>query len=178
MLACPDSPCASPANAGSADIKGVELEFEAHPIERLTLAGSVSNLKFKYTSFSANTGIPVGSTAPGTIRDKFSVAAQYEIPVGSNGATITPRFDYSFQGGFNTNAVPTAGNRVNGYHLGNARITWKSGDDRWQVSAIGTNIFDKYYYNSVFDLTTLGGGSNYGFVAPPREYSLQIQKRF
>lgn len=177
LLACPDSPCASPANAGNADIKGVELEFEAHVIDGLTVDGSVSHLNFEYTSFNAATGIPVGSTAPGTIEDKFSIGAQYVMPLAS-GATITPRFDFSFQGGFNTNAVPTAGNRVSGHHLGNARVTWKSADESWQVSAIGTNIFDKYYYHSVFDLTGLGGGSNYGFVAQPREYSVQIQKRF
>ena len=177
LLACPDSPCAGPANAGNADIKGYEAEIQAEPVNGLTLDASASHLTFKYTSFSAATGIPVGATAPGTIKNKFSVGAQWEFPLAS-GATITPRFDFSFQGGYNTNAVPTAGNRVPGYHLGNARLTWKSPDSSWQVSAVGSNIFDKYYFNSVFDLTTLGGGSNYGFVAPPREYSVQIQKKF
>jgi iron complex outermembrane recepter protein len=177
LLACPTSPCAAPANAGDADIKGVELELEAHPIPNLTLEGSVSHLDFKYTRTNPATGIPEGSTAPGTIEDKFSISAQYDFVMGS-GATLTPRFDYSFQGGSNTNAIPTAGNRVNGYHLGNVRLTWKSAQGDWQVAALGTNIFDKYYFNSVFDLTTLGGGSNYGFVAPPRAYSVQIQKKF
>jgi iron complex outermembrane recepter protein len=177
LLACPDSPCALPANAGNADIKGLEFETELRPIEGLSLEASISTLKFEYTSINPATGVPVGSSAPGTIRDKFSLGAQYEIKLAS-GATLTPRFDYSFQGGYNTNAIPTAGNRVNGYHLGNARVTWKSGEGEWQISAIGANIFNKYYFHSVFDLTALGGGSNYGMVAEPREYSVQIQKRF
>jgi iron complex outermembrane receptor protein len=177
LLACPDSPCASPANAGDADIKGVEVEFQANPIANLQIDGSWSNLNFEYTSLAPNTGIPVGSTAPGTIEDKWSVGAQYTFTF-ANGASLVPRFDFSYQGGFNTNAVPTAGNRVAGYHLGTARITWQSPDDSWQVSAIGNNVFDKYYFNSVFDLTGLGGGSNYGMVAAPSEYQIQVQKKF
>ncbi len=181
LLSCPtpdpaDSvPCALPANVGNADIKGVEAEIEARPFGGLTLDASISHLKFNYTSFSADVGIAPGSEAPGTINDKFSVGAQWEFPLAS-GATITPRFDFSFQGGTTLNAQ--TGGRLNGYHLGNARLTWKSPDDSWQVSAIGSNIFNEYYYHSVFDLRSLGGGSDYGFVAAPREYSVQIQKKF
>ncbi len=177
LLACPDSPCALPANAGNADIKGGEVELELRPVDGFTIDGSYSKLDFEYTSLGANTGIPVGSTAPGTIEDKWSIGAQWEFPLASGGS-ITPRFDYSWQGGYNTNAVPTAGNRVAGYHLGNAKVSWKSPDDEWQISALASNVFDKYYFHSVFDLTALGGGSNYGFVAAPREYSIQVQKKF
>jgi iron complex outermembrane recepter protein len=177
LLACPGSPCALPANAGNADIKGYEVEIEAQPIDNLTFDASYSDLNFEYTYLAPNTGIPVGSTAPGTIENKWSLGAQYEIPLAS-GASITPRFDYSFQGGYNTNAVPTPGNRVAGYHLGNARVTWKSSDDSWQASLQASNVFDKYYFYSVFDLRQTGGGSNYGMVAPPREYSIQVQKKF
>ena len=177
LLACPDSPCALPANAGNADIKGVEVEMEARPIEHLSIEGSWSDLNFKYTYLAPNTGIPVGSTAPGTIKTKWSTGIQYEFPL-AGGGSITPRYDHTFQGGYNTNAVPTAGNRVAGRHLDNAQITWKSADDKWQASLIGSNLSDKLYYYSVFDLTGLGGGSNYGFVAPPREFSVQVQKKF
>jgi len=181
LLSCPtpdpaDSvPCALPANVGNADIKGVEAEVEARPFGGLALDASISKLKFRYTSFSADVGIVPGSEAPGTIDDKFSVGAQWEFPL-STGSTVTPRFDFSYQGGYTTNAQ--TGGRVDGHHLGNARLTWKSADSSWQVSAIGSNIFNKYYYTSVFDLTSLGGGSNYGLVAPPREYSVQLEKKF
>lgn len=183
LLECPvptpskRSPCALPANAGNADIKGVEVEVEWHPVAGMTIDASVSKLDFEYTSFSANTGIPEGSTAPGTIENKFSIGAQYEI-VLAGGGSITPRFDYNRQGGFNTNAVPTPGNRVKGRGLANARVMWRPADGDWEVSAVATNLFDKYYFHSVFDLTALGGGSNTGMPGSPREFSLQIQKRF
>jgi iron complex outermembrane receptor protein len=171
------SPCALPANAGNADIKGAELEVEWHPVAGMTLDASLSKLDFEYTSFTADAGIPVGATAPGTIEDKFSIGAQYEVTL-AGGATITPRVDYSHQGGFNTNAVPTAGNRVGGRGLANARVTWRPADGDWEVSAVATNLTDKRYYHSVFDLTALGGGSNTGMPGAPREFSLQVQKKF
>jgi iron complex outermembrane receptor protein len=177
LLACPTAPCALPANAGNADIKGYEVEIEAEPLQGLQFDASYSDLSFEYTYLAANTGIPVGSTAPGTIKNKWSVGAQYEVAL-ANGSSITPRFDFSFQGGYNTNAIPTTGNRVGGYHLGNARVTWKSADDSWQAALQAANVFDQYYFYSVFDLTGLGGGANYGMVAPPREISVQVQKKF
>jgi iron complex outermembrane receptor protein len=177
LLACPDAPCAQPNNAGDADIDGFEVEIEARPIDGLSIDATYSDLSFEYTALNPATGIPVGSTAPGTIERKWSIGAQYEIPLAS-GAMITPRFDYSFQGGFNTNAVPTTNNRVAGYHLGNARVTWTSSDDEWSASLMAQNLFDKRYYNTVFDLTGAGGGSIYGLIAAPREYSLQVQKKF
>ena len=148
-----------------------------NPIANLSFDGSFSTLDFEYTELNPATGIPEGSTAPGTIESKWSVGGQYEF-VFANGASLTPRVDYSYQGGFNTNAVPTAGNRVAGYHLANVRLTWNSAEGDWQVSALATNLFDEYYFHSVFDLTALGGGSNYGFLAAPAEYSIQVQKRF
>jgi outer membrane receptor protein involved in Fe transport len=86
--------------------------------------------------------------------------------------------DFSYTGGFNTNAVPTAGNYVGGYHLLNARLTYKFDDDKWSISAMGSNLLNKLYLISVFDLTGIGGGSDLGLVAPPREYSIQIEHKF
>lgn len=174
---CPDTPCALPANAGDADIEGAELEITAQPIDGLTLEASISTLDFEYTSINPDTGIPVGASAPNIIEDKYSFGAQYEFVLGS-GATLSPRVDYSYQGGYNTNAVPTSGNRVHGYYLINARLTWTSADDEWQASLVGANLTNELYYHSVFDLTSLNGGSNYGFIAPPREVSVQVQKKF
>jgi iron complex outermembrane receptor protein len=181
LLSCPQfggpGPCALPANAGDADIQGAELEIVAEPIDGLTFEASWSKLDFEYTRVEAATGVPVGASAPGVIEDKYSLAAQYSIEM-ANEATLTPRLDYSYQGGYNTNAIPTAGNRVVGYALLNARLTWESGSDEWQISALASNLNDKLYYHSTFDLTGLGGGSNYGMIAAPREFSIQVQKKF
>jgi iron complex outermembrane receptor protein len=177
LLACPTAPCAQPNNAGNADVKGVEAELTVQPIGGLQLEGTYSHLSFKYTSVNPITGVPLGASAPGLIDTKWSAAIQYELRL-AGGSSITPRYDHTYQGGYNTNAIPSAGNHVPGYHLDNASITWRSADGNWQAALLGSNLADKYYDYSVFDLTGLGGGSNYGFVAPPREFSVQVQKKF
>ncbi len=188
LLSCPQfsggsttEPCAAPVNAGNANIKGVEIEGELHPIGGLSMDASVSKLDFAYTYIdpAVNTPVlqvPVGSSAPGTINWKWAIGIQYEYAM-PDGSSVTPRLDFSYTGGFNTNAVAAYTNRVDGNHLGNARITWRSPQDTWEASLIGANIFNEIYYISNFDLTA-SSGAEYGLVAPPREVSLQVKKKF
>jgi iron complex outermembrane receptor protein len=182
LLSCPQfsggdgtKPCAAIINAGNADIKGAEFETELHPIGGLTADASVSYLGFKYTKIDAATGIPLGSEAPGTIHWKWSTGIQYEYTL-PGGSSVTPRFDFSFTGGFNTNSRTAETNRVSGYHLGNARITWRSPEDTWEAALVGANVFNEVYYISNFDLTA-SSGSEYGLLAPPREFSIQVKRK-
>ncbi len=182
LLSCPQfsggnaaEPCAAIVNAGNADIKGAEFETEIHPAGGFSADASVSYLKFKYTKVDANTGIPLGSEAPGTIHWKWSAGVQYEYQL-PGGSSVTPRFDFSFTGGFNTNSQVASTNRVAGYHLGNARITWRSPQDAWEAALVGANVFNEIYYISNFDLTA-SSGAEYGLLAPPREFSIQVKRK-
>jgi iron complex outermembrane receptor protein len=180
LLSCPSltpvSPCAATFNAGTADIKGWELEAEATPIDGLTFDASFSDLSFKYTSLAANTGLTVGQEAPGNIKSKWSIGGQYEIMLPS-GSTLSPRVDYSFNGGFNTNAVFAPSNRVAGYHLTNARLTYKTANTKWEAALVGSNLLNEKYYISNFDLLS-SSGAQYGLIAAPREFSIQVKKKF
>ena len=182
LLSCPQfsggnaaEPCAAIINAGNADIKGAEFETEMHPIGGLTADASLSYLGFKYTKIDPATGIPLGSEAPGTIHWKWSTGIQYEYTL-TGGSSVTPRFDFSFTGGFNTNSITAPTNRVSGYHLGNARITWRSPEDTWEAALVGANVFNEVYFISNFDLTA-SSGAEYGLLAPPREFSLQVKRK-
>lgn len=181
-LTCPEfSPpglgflCALPTNGGDADIKGVELETSYH-LGGLMVDGSASLLKFKYTRTRSDVGIPVGATAPGTIEHKWSLGAQYENNL-PNGGSLTPRVDYTYQGGFNTNVIVAASNRVDGYHMLNARVTYKAPDGKWEAALIGSNLTDKLYYISVFDLLS-SSGAKYGTPGAPRSFIAELSKKF
>jgi iron complex outermembrane receptor protein len=182
LLSCPQfsggnaqAPCAAPVNAGNADIRGAELETEFHPIGGFSADASLSYLSFKYTKVDPATGILPGSEAPGTIHWKWSTGVQYEYEM-PGGATVTPRFDFSFTGGFNTNSTTAPTNRVAGYHIGNARITWRSPQDAWEAALVGSNVFNEVYYISNFDLTA-SSGAEYGLLAPPRGFSIQVKRK-
>jgi iron complex outermembrane receptor protein len=176
-LNIPDFPCAVPVNAGDATIKGEELELEAHPIEHLTVDGSFSHLNFQFTSLLADTGIPLSAEEPGTVNSKYSVGTQYDAPV-PGGGTLSPRLDWSYTGSFHSNAVPSANNYVSGYHLLNGNVTYKPSELKWEFSVAGTNLLNKVYYYSNFDLTGEGGGAEYGMIAPPRTLWLNVKKKF
>ncbi len=182
-LTCPEfSPpglgflCALPTNGGDADVKGVELELEAHPIGGWMIDASFSDLSFKYTRVRPDVGVPLGSTAPGIIKHKWSFGTQYEFNL-PGGGKLTPRVDMSYQSGYNTNADASLGSVVPGYHLGNARLTWTSPEEKWESAFAVTNVFDKTYYLSVFDLLA-SSGAKYGTPANPREYSIEIKRKF
>jgi iron complex outermembrane recepter protein len=180
LLQCPNDPgppCALPLNVGNADIKGIEAELELHPLAGWSVDGSWSDLKFKYTSFARPVGIPVGASEPGLIKSKYSVGTQYELPL-PNGATLTPRVDFSYMGGFDTLAVPTPGSYVPGYHLLNAHLTYRFDEGKWEIAATGSNLLGKIYYTSVFDLRSVGAGADFALIAPPREYSIQVDHKF
>jgi len=41
-----------------------------------------------------------------------------------------------------------------------------------------TNLFDKYYFLSKFDLTGAGAGSISGMPGRPREWAVTVKKKF
>ena len=188
LLSCPQfggpGPCALPQNAGNAHIKGAELEATIDPRNGLLIDGSVSYLDFKYTSINpqaggatAPAGVQIGMVPPYTPKWKWAGGIQYRIDLGDSGS-LTPRFDASYQSHIFSNAVNGSRNRIPAYTLANARLTWRNHADDFEVAFEVTNLFDKYYYLTSFDLT--GAGS--GFVAAqpgrPREWAVSIKKTF
>jgi iron complex outermembrane receptor protein len=115
---------------------------------------------------------------------QWSFGVQYEAKLGANGS-LTPRFDIARQGSIAGNAtVPAAGSpsalyaTANGYTLANARLTWRNHGGDLELSAEVTNLFDKYYFVSKFDLTSAGAGAISGMPGRPREWAVSIKKKF
>jgi len=176
----PAFPCALPANAGDAKVKGIEAEFTVRPAEGFLVDGSVSYLDFKYKRIATAAGGPGGVSldmvAPYSPKWKWSIGAQYEADLGDVGS-LTPRFDLSYQSSIFTNASNAPTNRISSYTLANGRLTWKNVDKDLEISAEVTNVFDKYYFVNVLDLANLSG---YVDANPgrPREWALTVTKRF
>ncbi|MDB5682745.1 MAG: hypothetical protein JWM75_443 [Sphingomonas bacterium] len=176
----PGLPCALPANAGDAEVKGIEIETSLRPVDGLLIDGSLSYLDFKYTRIDPAAGgaggVVIGYVAPYSAKWKWSGGIQYGIDLGGRG-TLTPRFDAAYTSAIYTNAVNAASNRVPGYTVANARLTWQNSDKDLDISAEVTNLFGKYYLLNIFDLS---GNSGYATGQPgrPREWALTVTKRF
>jgi iron complex outermembrane recepter protein len=187
LASCPQFgvglPCAVVANAGDAEVKGLEVEALLRPIERLSLDASYSYLDFKYTSINPDAGGPTRLTGPQfgmrpayVPARKWSAGVQYEIPLGEFGS-LTPRVDVSYQGDLYTNGTNAATNRIESYTLSNARLTWRDGKDAWEGSLEVTNLTDKYYFLTRFDQFTLTGITD-GQPGRPREWGVTVKRKF
>ena len=177
------APCGAWANAGDAEIKGIEIESLIRPFPGFLIDASYSYLEFEYTFINPAVG---GPTRPAGIQlsyrppymptRKWSVGMQYEIRLGDLG-TLTPRVDASYQGDLYTNGNNLATNRIDSYTLGNARITWRDGAEKWEAAVEVTNLSDEYYFLSRTDQFTAAGHSD-GQPGRPREWGFTIKRKF
>jgi iron complex outermembrane receptor protein len=177
---CPQAPvrpCALPANAGDAEVKGVELETEIRPLPGLAFDASASFLDFEYTRIAPTvSGVRLGMITPYTPEKKYAIGAQYELPIGTAGS-ITPRIDASYQSEVFTNPSNAATNRIAPYTLVNARVTWRNTDETWLTALEVTNVTDKLYYVSIFDQFTNEGDTT-ALVGMPRAWALTVRRNF
>ena len=192
-LVCPESslpnPCLRPANIGAADMKGFELETSIYPVEGLSIDGSLSYLHFKYTSPTehalpwdntsplvlANTAIPADGITPYTPTLTYSFGIQYDFDLSSG--TLSTRFDGTYQSKMYTASENTSWSEVPGYFLGNARVTYKTDNDDWELSLEIKNLFDKYYMQTVSDATASVGVQT-GVPGMPRTWQLTVKRNF
>jgi len=175
--------CAVVANAGDAEMKGVEIETVLRPVDHFSVDASFSYLDFKYKSINPAAGGPTLPTGPQygmrpayVPKLKWSVGMQYEASLGDMG-TLTPRVDVSHQGELFTNGFNAATNRIDAYSTANARLTWKDGKNAWEAALEVTNLTDKYYFLTRFDQLSSNGFAD-GQPGRPREYAVTVKKKF
>ena len=178
---CPDgtTPCAALVNAGNAHEKGFEAETTIRPVQGLSIDGSLSYLNFHYTSLSpAVTTTSLTDPLAGAPTWKWTVGAQYEIDAGSRGS-ITPRVDANYQdkiySGSKFGGVPQF---IPAYTVVNGRLTWQNEAKDLSASLEVTNLTNKYYYLTLFDLREAGAGLDKAQPGRPREWAVTIKKKF
>ena len=175
----PPAPCALPLNAGKANVKGAELETDLRLFGGFSLDASASYLDFDYTEISAAalaSGILKSMTSPFSPKTKYAAGAQYLFKLGGLGS-ITPRVDWSYQSAYHSGAINSRYNRVPNYHTTNARITWRSADDKWDASLEGTNLTNEVYYLGFFD-NQGSTQSTLAAPAPPRQWAVSFRRSF
>lgn len=169
------APCALPANAGSAEVKGAEVELELFPTENLMVDASISYIDFEFTEISPFvTTITLDTVPPFTPKTSASLGLQYNF-----GGNITARLDATYQDDVYTSDTNAATNLIEAETVANARVWWNSPEDTWQVALEVSNLFDEYYYLMINDQAgsaTLGQTT--AMPALPRQYSLSIKRNF
>jgi len=175
LSACPSIPCLQPRNVGAADVKGVELEFSAYPVDGLSLDGGVSFIDFEYTDVGTS-GVPLDAVTPYTPEWTYSLGIQYDYELDSGGI-IGARVDGSYQSDTFTESFNTEWSRIEGYFLANGRVSYTTPDEDWRIALEVQNLFDKYYWQTVSDVSTSLGVVT-GAPGLPRTWLASVTRKF
>ena len=170
------TPCALPANVGTADVKGAEFETSFRLGGGLSLEATASFLDFKYTNVDPTTGVTDSMITPYTPEEKYSAGVMWQGDIGGRGALMA-RMDYAFQSEMHSSAINLPYTRIPPYGVYNARVSWNSPEDAWEASLEVNNLTDKLYYLSNNDWSTNAGSTTYS-PAMPRNMAVTLKRRF
>ena len=167
-------------NAGSGTVNGLEVEYQWLPSRSWLLSGNLAWLDAKYDEF-LYAGANIADEQEFTNAPEFSGAINVEHRADlAGGGSLSGRLGYSYQTEvvatteiIRTGALPIT---EDAYGLVNAGVTWKDGG-AWTVSLQGTNLADKEYRTTGYNLNTALGVMT-GFYGPPRQYSLSVRYDF
>ena len=162
-------------NAGAGTINGLEIEDQYLPSQHWLISGNLAWLDAKYDEYM-DRGVNVANQMKFTNAPDFSGALNVEYRTDlANGSNLSARVGYSYQSEVwpTTDLSPVI--RQDGYGLVNAGVIWKL-DDAWTFSLQGTNLADKEYRTTGYNIPAVG--SLLGFYGPPRQYTLSARFDF
>ena len=173
-------------NAATARVKGIEAELVAQPVDGLTFHANLAYLDARYREY-LNAFVPAfgsfdasGNRLNNAPRWSSTLGAQYAIDLGNSG-TIEIGADVHLQSKIfftaandGVGAVTGYPEQQKGYSLVNARVGWKSEDDRWGFNLIASNLADRNYYVGTANYTPAISARQ----GRPREIVGQVSMKF
>ena len=162
-------------NAGKGHIDGLEEEFAWMPSENTTLRGNFAWMHTKYTKFMSG-GVNIADTQKFTNAPKFSggLTLEHTIPL-AGGGSLSGRINYSYQSLVYPETTLSPLIAQPAYGLWNAGVTWQI-DQPWSLSLQGTNLANKSYRTTGYNIAALGIVT--GYYGNPRMVTLSARYTF
>ena len=162
-------------NAGKGTVNGVEVEYQWLPNDNWVVSGNLAWLDTEYDEF-ISAGANVADTQVFTNAPEFSGALNVEWRTDlANGGNLSARVSYAYQSEVYPTTDLSEDIKQEGYGLVNAGVIWRP-NDAWTFSLQGTNLADKEYRTTGYNIAALGILT--GFYGPPRQYSLTARYDF
>ncbi len=162
------------SNAADAEIYGAELEFQWLPVENLFINLGLGVLSTEYEDFVIPSGDFSGNDITMSPELTFNGLIQYDVPLSDIG-TLTFQTDFNYQDEVFFDALNNPLLSEDDYWLWNARVSWKSMDEKWEVAAFGRNLGDEEYMVYAFDLSFFG--FNEEMLGTPRAFGIEVTYR-
>jgi outer membrane receptor protein involved in Fe transport len=175
------------ANVGSAEINGVEVNFDLAATDSLTVGGNFSRIESEATDVDPIVGTPDGARLPNTPEFKGSGYLEYRWPMSVMQGSGYVYVSYTYVGeSFNDIDTTAAGGspplRQKPYQITDLSIGIEGAT--WDVSFTIDNVFDERaeLYNQVPAGLLNDGGTGLALsgrtINRPREYGLSFTKRW
>jgi outer membrane receptor protein involved in Fe transport len=150
---------------GDAKVLGAEAELRVKPLPGLLISANMGWLDAEFEEFTVikTIGQPRGSPKPQEFDYRgnrlvaaptwnWSVISDYEIPLFGWGS-LTPQWALNYRSKAYLDPQQFDPISQDGYWLHNARIAYRTPDDRIELAFWVSNIFEQEYKIDVFDLT-------------------------
>jgi iron complex outermembrane receptor protein len=162
-------------NAGKGTVNGVEVEYQWMPGEHFAITGNLAWLDAKYDEF-ISAAVNIADSQVFTNAPEYSGTVNLEWRTGLvNGGDLSARIGYSYQSEVYPTTDLAEEIKQDGYGLLSAGVIWKA-NDSWSFSLQGTNLTDKEYRTTGYNIAALGVLT--GFYGAPRQYSLTARYDF
>jgi iron complex outermembrane recepter protein len=148
-------------NADEVTTKGFDIDFAWQPVDVLTFSGTVAYLDAKFTGDyfadgrSIATGAGLGPNLRGRVAPRApkwagNIAADLKLPL-SAGINFGLNGNARYSGGYFANDNSFNDARQKSFWTVDGAMSISGEDDKWKLSLVGVNVFDKLY------LLTTGG---------------------
>jgi iron complex outermembrane receptor protein len=162
------------SNAADATIYGAEAELQWLPTDNLFINLGLGLLNTEYEDFVIPSGDFSGNDITMSPETTFNGLIQYDIPL-DNGSRITLQTDFNYQDEVQFDALNNPLLSEDDYWLWNARASWTSANEQWEVAAFGRNLGDEEYMVYAFDLSFFG--FNEEMLGTPMSYGVEVTYR-
>ena len=176
-------------NAGSARIKGFELEVVAAPVRGFTINASIGYLDAYFTALSASVSRPdvagpipglrlgavIGGQLPKTAEWSINISPRFETELG-NGGRLVFLADWSHKSPVWNEVARYLLARREATDMVNASVTYREPDERWDLTVGATNLTDERYLVSAGANDAAGG--YFGSYNRPREWYARLGFKF
>jgi outer membrane receptor protein involved in Fe transport len=150
---------------GDADVLGAEVELRVEPLPGLLVSANMGWLDGEFSDFTVTKTVPqkrgspqpqdfdyAGNRLVAAPEWNFSMIAEYEVPLFGWGSLV-PQWDFNYRSKTYLDPQMVDPISQDAYWLHNARIAYRTPDERIELAFWVSNIFEKEYKIDVFDIT-------------------------
>ncbi|KPF90751.1 TonB-dependent receptor [Novosphingobium sp. AAP83] len=178
-----DGPSPVIDNAGTARIKGFEVEAVIAPVRGLTINTAIGYLDAQFTELLPSVqrtsgpipgfraGASVGSQLPKTANWSVNVSPRYETALG-NGGSLVIMGDWTHRTEVWNDVARYLSLRRPATDIVNANITYREPGKRWDLTVGGTNLVNQRFL--INGAANDAAGAHYGSFNRPREWYVRM----